>query len=81
MSMSKDKNSGKEINLIEAYNLLDFKKKGVITKVCFLKFLNRNIANAKFSIEDMSSLFRRLDIDEDRSNLTYLEFVNCLIPW
>jgi len=56
---------GKEINLIQAFSFFDTKKTGSIRKKTILKFLNSHVTNAKFSLDDIHSLFRRLDLDED----------------
>ncbi len=44
---------------------MDKKKKGAITKTNILSFMNKNVANAKFTNDDMISLFRRLNIGEE----------------
>ena len=72
--------NGKSINLIDAFNLIDKKKKGVISKHCILQFLNNHVSNAKFTIEDIKALYRRLTIGEDKLALSYLDFVYCLMP-
>jgi len=38
------------------------------------------VTNAKFTYEDVGCVLRRLDVEEDRIQISYLEFVNCIMP-
>jgi hypothetical protein len=47
-----------------------------------LKFLNRLVVNAKFNIEDICSIYRRLKIDagDDSDTLSYIQFMTSILP-
>ena len=47
-----------------------------------LKFLNRFVINAKFSIEDICNIYRRLKIEagDDSDTLSYIQFMNAILP-
>jgi len=66
--------SEKHLNFIEAFNAIDRQKKGYITKNDMLKFLNRLVVNAKFNIEDICNIYRRLKIEagDDSDTLSYI---------
>ncbi len=66
--------SEKHLNFIEAFNAIDRQKKGYITKNDMLKFLNRLVVNAKFNIEDICNIYRRLKIEagDDSDTLSYV---------
>jgi hypothetical protein len=47
-----------------------------------LKFLNRLVVNAKFNIEDICNIYRRLKIEagDDSDTLSYIQFMNAILP-
>lgn len=47
-----------------------------------LKFLNRQVINAKFNIEDICNIYRRLHIEagDDSDTLSYIQFMNAILP-
>ncbi len=47
-----------------------------------LKFLNRLVLNAKFNIEDICSVYKRLKIDagDDSDTLSYIQFMVAILP-
>jgi Ca2+-binding EF-hand superfamily protein len=72
----------KDLNFIEAFNSIDKQRKGFITKQDLLKFLNKFVINAKFTIEDICNVYRRLKIDagDDSDTLSYVNFMNAILP-
>ncbi len=74
--------SEKDLNFIEAFNFIDKQRKGYITKQDLLKFLNRFVINAKFTIEDVCNVYRRLKIEagDDSDTLSYINFMNAILP-
>ena len=47
-----------------------------------LKFLNKLVVNAKFNIEDICNIYRRLNIQagDDSDTLSYIQFMNAILP-
>ena len=66
--------SSTEVNFIEAFNTIDRERKGHITKQNLLRFLNKLVVNAKFTIEDICNIYKRLKIDagDDSDTLSYI---------
>ncbi len=72
--------STQELNLIETFNYIDKNQTGSISKGSLLAFLNKFLKSSKLTQEDLTALFRRLNLSEDILNLTYLQFVNAILP-
>ena len=62
--------------------MIDKQRKGHITKVDMLKFLNRLVINAKFNIEDICNIYKRLKIEagDDSDTLNYIQFMVAILP-
>jgi hypothetical protein len=47
-----------------------------------LKFLNKFVLNAKFNVEDICQIYKRLKIDagDDSDTLTYINFMTSILP-
>ncbi len=47
-----------------------------------LKFLNRLVLNAKFNIEDICNVYKRLKIEagDDSDTLSYIHFMHAILP-
>jgi hypothetical protein len=47
-----------------------------------LKFINRLVMNAKFTIEDICNIYRRLKIEagDDSDTLSYIQFMTAILP-
>lgn len=70
-----------ELNLIETFRYISKKQDGNISSQNLLKFLNKCLKNtSKVGGEDIQSLMRRLNLDEETSSLSYLQFVNAILP-
>lgn len=74
--------SVKDLNFIEVFNTIDKQRKGHITKVDLLKFLNKFVINAKFNVEDVCNIYRRLKIEagDDSDTLNYINFMTAILP-
>ena len=74
--------STKELNFIQAFSMIDRKRKGHLTKLDLLRFLNRLVMNAQFNVEDICNIYRRLKIEagDDSDTLTYVQFMVAILP-
>ena len=74
--------SFKDLNFIEVFNTIDKQCKGHITKTDLLKFLNKFVLNAKFNVEDICQIYKRLKIEagDDSDTLTYVNFMTAILP-
>src|SRR5574343_2037014 len=74
--------SSTDLNFIQAFNTIDREKKGHITKNDMLRFLNKLVINAKFTIEDICNIYRRLHIEagDDADTLSYIQFMYAILP-
>jgi len=72
----------KDLNFIEVFNMLDKACKGHVTKNDLLKFLNKFVLNARFTVEDICQIYKRLKIDagDDSDTLTYINFMTAILP-
>ena len=64
------------------FNSIDKACKGKLTKHDLLKFLNKFVVNAKFNVEDICQVYKRLKIDagDDSDSLTYINFMTAILP-
>jgi len=74
--------SSTDLNFILAFNTIDRERKGHITKQDLLRFLNKLVANAKFTIEDICNVYKRLKIDagDDSDTVSYVQFMTAILP-
>lgn len=74
--------SSTDLNFIQAFNTIDREKKGHITKMDMLRFLNKLVINAKFTVEDICNIYRRLKIEagDDSDTLSYIQFMIAILP-
>ena len=70
-----------ELNLIETFRHISNKQDGNISVQNLLKFLNRFLkSGSQVRMEDIHSLLKRLNLEEDSQSLSYLQFVNAILP-
>jgi hypothetical protein len=72
----------KDMHFIEVFHMLDKACKGHVTKNDLLKFLNKFVLNARFTVEDICQIYKRLKIDagDDSDTLTYINFMTSILP-
>lgn len=57
--------------MIKVFDTIDISKNGYLSNKDLLRFLNKTVKGAQFVVDDIESIFRRFNVDENSKGISY----------